>query len=295
MNGDMMGTHSGTGGVDWEGKDPNVGVEFGGLYVGDDFAETMGLHMVAGRPFSRQFGIDSIGVIFNETAIAAMRLKNPVGKMVKFWGQPRIIVGVVKDFHFESLYRKIQPFYMMYSRSSSTVLVKLRAGSEKAALTHIGEFYRQFNLGLPFEYKFLDEDYQRLYASEQRVSILSRWFAGIAILISCLGLFGLAAFTARKRQKEIGIRKVIGASVRHIAVMLSADFLKLVLLAMLIAFPLAWWAMSRWLSGFAYRVSVSWDLFGMAGLSVLLITILSISFQTLRAARANPAESLHTE
>jgi putative ABC transport system permease protein len=295
MNGDMMGTHSGTGGVSWEGKDPNEGVEFGGLYVGDDFAGTMGLHMAAGRPFSPQFGIDSIGVIFNETAIAAMRLKNPVGKMVKFWGQPRIIVGVVKDFHFESLYRKIQPFYMMYSRKSSTVLVKLRAGSEKATLARIGEFYRTFNLGLPFEYKFLDEDYQRLYASEQRVSILSRWFAGIAILISCLGLFGLAAFTARKRQKEIGIRKVIGASVSNITVMLSADFLKLVLLAMLIAFPLAWWAMSRWLGGFAYRVSISWDLFLVAGVSVLLITLLSISFQTIRAATVNPAESLHTE
>ena len=295
MNGDMMGIHSGTGGVDWEGKNPNEGVEFGGLYVGDDFVETMGLRMTEGRPFSRAFGADSIGVIFNETAIAAMKLKNPVGKMVKFWGQPRIIVGVVKDFHFESLYRKIQPFYMMYSRNSSSVLVKLQAGKEKEALARIGDFYRQFNLGLPFEYKFLDEDYHRLYASEQRVSILSRWFAGIAILISCLGLFGLAAFTAQKRQKEIGIRKVIGASVRHIVVMLSADFLKLVLLAVMIAFPLAWWGMNRWLGGFAYRVTIGWDLFGMSAVSVLGITLLSISFQTVRAATANPADSLHTE
>jgi ABC-type antimicrobial peptide transport system permease subunit len=265
MNGDMMGMHSGTGGVDWEGKDPNAGIEFGGLYVDNDFVETMGLKMVEGRPFSRQFGADSLGVIFNETAIAAMKLQHPVGRMVKFWGKPRMILGVIKDFHFESLYKKIEPFYMMYSHNNSSILVKLRAGREKETLSRIGEFYKQFNLGLPFEYKFLDDDYQALYASEQRVSILSRWFAGIAILISCLGLFGLAAFTAQKRQKEIGIRKVVGASVRQIAVMLSADFLKLVLLAVLIAFPLAGWMMHNWLHGFAYRVSVGWDLFFVAG------------------------------
>ncbi|HWK07647.1 MAG TPA: ABC transporter permease [Puia sp.] len=295
MNGDLMGTHSGTGGVRWEGKDPNVGVEFSGLYVDDNFVETMGLQMVEGRPLSGKYGTDSLGVIFSETAIATMKLKNPVGRIVNFWGTPRVIVGVVKDFHFESLYKKIQPFYMMYSPNSSTILVKLQAGTEKATLARIGEYYKQFNLGLPFEYKFLDADYQALYASEQRVSTLSRWFAGIAILISCLGLFGLAAFTAQKRKKEIGIRKVVGASVSQIAVLLSTDFLKLVLLAVLIALPVAWWTMHTWLLGFAYRVNFGWDLLLVAVVSVVLITLAAISFQTIRAAMANPTESLRAE
>ena len=295
MDGNLMNMHNSTGGVDWEGKDPNAGINFNGLYVDDNYVETMGLKMAAGRAFSRQFGSDSLNVIFNETAIAAMKLKNPVGKMVKFWGKPRMIVGVVKDFNFESLYKKIQPFYMMYSNNNSSIVVKLQAGTEKATLAHIGEFYKQFNAGLPFEYKFLDEDYQAFYASEQRVATLSRWFAGIAILISCLGLFGLAAFTAQKRQKEIGIRKVVGASVRQIAVLLSADFLKLVMIAVLIASPLAWWALHQWLLGFAYRITIGWDLFLMAPLSVGLITLAAISFQTIRAAMANPVESLKAE
>ena len=295
MDGNLTNLHNTTGGVDWAGREPNAGIDFNGLYVDDNYVETMGLKMVAGRSFSRQFGSDSLNVIFNETAIAAMKLKNPVGKMVKFWGKPRMIVGVVKDFNFESLYKKIQPFYMMYSNNNSSIVVKLQAGSERATLARIAAFYKQFNAGLPFEYRFLDADYQAFYAAEQRVATLSRWFAGVAILISCLGLFGLAAFTARKRQKEIGIRKVVGASVRQITFLLSADFLKLVMVAMLIAFPLAWWTLHQWLLGFAYRVTIGWDLFLVASLSLGLITLAAISFQTIRAAMANPVESLRND
>ena len=157
------------------------------------------------------------------------------------------------------------------------------------------KFYKQFNQGLPFEYKFLDEDYQQLYASEERVAVLSRYFAGIAILISCLGLFGLAAFTARKKQKEIGIRKVVGATVANVAVMLSKDFLKLVLIAVFIAFPLSWWVMNQWLQSFAYRITIGANVFLIAGVSVILITLLTVSFQAIKAAVANPVKSLRTE
>ena len=201
----------------------------------------------------------------------------------------------MKDFHFESLYKKIGPLFMTCSRNNSNVLVKIQAGNEQQTIARIEKFYKEFNQGIPFEYKFLDDDYNALYASEQRVAVLSRYFAGMAIIISCLGLFGLAAFTAQKRQKEIGIRKVVGASAKSVVLLLSKDFLKLVLVAMLVAFPLSWWLMHSWLESFAYRVSINVSIFLLAGFSILVVTLLTISFQSLKAALANPVKSLRTE
>ena len=295
LEGNMLGNHTGGGGIDWEGKDAHDGIEFSGLYVDYDFIETTGLHIKEGHPFSRQFSSDSSGVIFNETAIAMMRLKNPVGKTVKLWGQTAKIIGVVKDFHFESLYKKVGPFFLGYRKNNSNILVKIKAGMQRETLDRLGALYKDYNKGLPFEFKFLDEDYQALYASEQRVAVLSRYFAGMAIIISCLGLFGLAAFTAQKRQKEIGIRKVVGATVGNVVVMLSKDFLKLILVALLVAFPLAWWAMHQWLQSFAYRIDIGAGSFLLAGASVIFITLLTISFQSIKAAMANPVKSLRTE
>jgi len=296
VEGDLLGNpgHSG-GGISWEGKDPNLGIEYYGIGVDYDFMEMLGLKMKDGRTFSKEFGSDSSKVIFNESAIAAMGLKSPIGKTVSLWGQKKQIVGIAKDFHFESLYKKVAPFFFYYSPNNDNVLIKLKAGTERETLARLEKFYKQFNQGLPFEYKFLDEDYQALYASEQRVAVLSRYFAVIAIIISCLGLFGLAAFTAQKRQKEIGIRKVVGASVSNVVVLLSGDFLKLVLIAVLIAFPLAWWAMNKWLEGFAYRIHIDVNLFLIAGFTTILITLLTISFQSIKAAIANPVKSLRTE
>ncbi len=297
MEGDLLGNagHSG-GGISWEGKDPNLGIEYYGIGVDYNLMEILGLKMKDGRPFSQEFGSDSSKVIFNETAIVAMGVKDPVGKTVSLWGQKKQIIGIVKDFHFESLYKKVNPFFFYYSpRENDNVLIRIRAGMEKTTIAQLEKFYKQFNQGLPFEYKFLDDDYQALYASEQRVGILSRYFAGIAIIISCLGLFGLAAFTAQKRQKEIGIRKVVGASVGSVVVMLSKDFLKLVLIAVLVAFPLSWWAMNQWLNGFAYRIHIGAGIFLAAGASIMVITLATISFQSVKAAIANPVRSLRTE
>ncbi len=297
MEGDLLGNagHSG-GGISWEGKDPNLGIEYYGIGADYGLMEILGLKMKDGRFFSKEFGSDSSKVIFNESAIAAMGIKNPIGKTVSLWGQKKQIIGVVNDFHFESLYKKIAPFFLFYSPSdNSNVLIKLKAGTEIQTLASLEKFYKQFNEGLPFEYKFLDEDYQVLYASEQRVAVLSRYFAVIAIIISCLGLFGLAAFTAQKRQKEIGIRKVIGASVSNVVVLLSSDFLRLVLIAMLIAFPLAWWTMNKWLESFAYRVHFGVSMFLIAGFATILITVLTISFQSIKAAIENPVKSLKME
>jgi len=293
MEGDMIGNHSGGGGIDWPGKTESL--EFSGLYADNNFMETMGLQMKAGRTFSEKFKSDSAAVIFSETAIADMKLKDPIGKTVKMWGVPCQIIGVAKDFHYESLYKKMGPFFLMLRKNNSKILVKIKSGAEKQTLAQLANLYKVYNPGLPFEYKFLDEDYRALYAAEGRVGVLSRYFAGVAVLISCLGLFGLAAFTAEKRQKEIGIRKIIGASVSELVMMLSSDFLKLVLVALLIALPISWWLMNHWLDGFAYRVSLSADLFLVAGVSVILITLFTICFQTIKAALENPVKSLRSE
>ncbi|HEX5153749.1 MAG TPA: ABC transporter permease [Parafilimonas sp.] len=294
-SGDFFGqaSHGGSG-IDWDGKDPNLGIEYYGNDVGDDFFETMDLHIAEGRSFSKAFA-DSSSVIFNEAAIKAMGLKNPVGKTVSLWGEKKQIVGIVKDYHFKSLYDKITPSFLVYNPNADYTLVRIKAGNEKQDITGIKNLFAKFNNGLEFNYSFLDDDYNKLYASEQRVSTLSKYFAGIAILISCLGLFGLAAFTAQKRQKEIGIRKVVGASVTNVVTMLSKDFLVLVSISLLIAIPLSWWLMNSWLQGFAYRIHISPLVFLMAGFSVALITLITISFQSIKAAVANPVKSLRTE
>ncbi|MEP7373260.1 MAG: ABC transporter permease [Chitinophagaceae bacterium] len=295
-NGDFLGHegHSG-GGINWEGKDPNLALEYYGVGVDYDFMEMMDLQMAEGRVFSRSYGSDSSKVIFNESAIAAMGLKNPIGKTVSLWGRKKQIIGVVKDYHFESLYKKVGPAFLECFQNNENILVKIKAGTETETIARVEKLYKEYNEGLPFDFKFLDDDFQLLYSSEQRVAVLSRYFAGIAILISCLGLFGLAAFTAQRRQKEIGIRKVVGASAGSIATMLSTDFLKLVFVALLIAVPVSWWAANQWLQSFAYRIKIDAGIFLITAASVILITLLTISFQTIKAAIANPVKSLRTE
>ncbi|MCR8556591.1 ABC transporter permease [Mucilaginibacter sp. BJC16-A38] len=295
MEGDLLGSagHSG-GGISWPGKDPNLKLEYYGNSVDHDFLETMGLQLAGGRTFSRQFS-DSASVIFNETAIRAMGIKDPTGKMVSLWGKPMRIVGVVKDYHFESLYKKIGPAFFTFSPDNKNILVRIDPRRQQQALAAVQNLYRRYHPGLDFDYSFLDDSYHRLYASEQRVAVLTRYFAGMAILISCLGLFGLAAFTAQKRQKEIGIRKVIGASVDQVVAMLSRDFLLLVTLALAIAMPVAWWACHKWLQSFAYRVELSPLVFVLTALVTVVITLLTISFQSIKAALANPVKSLRAE
>jgi ABC-type antimicrobial peptide transport system permease subunit len=212
------------------------------------------------------------------------------------WGKEMTIAGVVKDFHLTSLHEPIGPMVFRYMpENTSMVVARLAPGKEKETIAAIGSFYKKYNPGYTFNYNFLDEAYQAQYLSEQRVSLLSRYFAALAILISCLGLFGLATFNAEVRTKEIGIRKVLGASVSHVMVMLSKDFLKLVGIAIVLAFPMAWWMMSQWLNGYAYRVSIGAWVFIIAGLSILLITLLTVSYQSLRSALMNPVKSLRSE
>lgn len=290
----LNGGHGEIDGFQWPGKDPAKNINFANLEVGYGFIETMGIKIKEGRNFSNNENSFK-EIVFNESAIKNMGLKDPIGKMVKFWDRERQIIGIAEDFNFESLYQTIKPCFFQVYPVMPNVLVKIKAGTEKQTIGKIQQAYTSFNKGLSFDYRFLDEEYQALYISENRVAILSRYFAGLAILISCLGLFGLAAFTAQRRQKEIGIRKVVGATVSNVAFMLSKDFLKLVLIGVVIGFPVVWWIMSEWLNGFAYRISIGADVFLIAGISIMLITLLTISFQAIKAAVANPVKSLRTE
>jgi ABC-type antimicrobial peptide transport system permease subunit len=291
---DLIVNFSGTDGVSWTGKDINNKVQFKYLFVGYDFIETLGVNMKEGRSFAGA-GLNTNGIIFNETAIKAMGLQDPVGKVVKQWGEDKTIVGVVKDFHFESLYEKVKPCFLILAPDAENVMVRIKGGTEQETINRLRQFYGEYNPGFPFEFRFLDQDYQKLYESETRVSVLSRYFAAIAVIISCLGLFGLAAFAAQKRQKEIVVRKIVGATTGSIAFLLSKDFLKLVLLAIVLALPLSWWVTHQWLDKFAYRVSIGIEVYIFAALLTIFITVLTMSFQTIKAALISPVKGLKAE
>jgi len=287
---------SSTYGISWPGKEKDLNTNFGVRALDLGLTETLGIQIKEGRTFSKAFGGEDTKLLINETAARIMGLQRPVGTTISMWGQDKTIVGVVKDFHVTSLHDPIMPMVFYFNpQHASTVMVRLAAGQEKEALSKMTALYKQFNPGFVFEYKFLDEVFQAMYVGEQRVSLLSRYFAALAILISCLGLSGLAAFNAESRAKEIGIRKVLGASVGNITVLLSRNFVYLMILAMLIAFPLTWWLMHAWLAGFAYRTEMGWGIFVVAGSFLVLIALLTVSYQSIKAAVINPAESLRAE
>lgn len=295
----MIGRNFGIWGIGWEGKDPNADIYFEGFGTGYDFTETMDMQMKEGRSFSRNYGDDQSKVLLNEAAIKVMHLKNPVGKSITVFGGKRQIIGIVKDFHFESLHEPVKPAYFTLLTPAKNpwykIMVRIKADHQQQTIAAIQNLYEKNNPGFPFTFNFLSDAYQKQYDTETRIASLSKYFAGLAIIISCLGLFGLAAFTAQKRRKEIGVRKVIGASVTDITNMLSKDFLRLVIVALCIAFPASWWLMNNWLQGFAYRIHIGAGVFLLAGISIILITLFTISYQSIKAAVANPVKSLRTE
>jgi putative ABC transport system permease protein len=291
----MVGHNYATSTLHWVGKPENDPTYFEGFEVDYDFIETMGMHMTEGRSFSRNFGADSNAIILNEAAVRAMHMQNPVGKTIQYSQKNMQIIGIAKDFHFESMHAEVKPSFLQLVPHRGTIVASINNKDQQATINAVQTLYERFNPGFPFTFNFLDEAYQQQYESEARVSALSKYFAGLAIIISCLGLFGLAAFTAQKRRKEIGIRKVIGASVTNITTMLSLDFFKLIALSLVIAFPLSWWLMNNWLQSFAYRIHISPLVFFITATIVLLITIFTISFQSIKAALANPVKSLRSE
>ncbi|MFD2935909.1 ABC transporter permease [Spirosoma flavum] len=267
-------------------------------HVDEEYLATLGMELKEGRSFSKEFSTDSTATIINETAARDLGFgkASPIGKTIVRSGQREFtIIGVVKDFHYASARQKIAPLIMLLGRNSGAIIVKVKAADAADIVASFKKQWETFNPSAPFTYSFLDERFAFLYETEQKTSQLFTVFAIISIVIACLGLFGLAALTAEQRTKEIGVRKVLGASVVSIIALLSRDFLKLVLIALVLAVPIAWFAMNRWLEDFAYRIDLSWWVFAMAGLLAVGIAILTISFQSIKAALMNPVKSLRSE
>jgi putative ABC transport system permease protein len=286
-----------TVGVQWDGKDPNTTVSFSNSAVGYDFISTLKLKMITGRDFSRDFISDSVGYILNEAALKRTGYTEPIGKPFTMWGNKGKIIGIVKDFHINSVHEQIKPLVLQYGEkwAGGAILIRTLPGKTKEALSSLETVYKELNPNFQFTYTFSDDEYNKLYNNEQIVSKLSNSFAFLAIFISCLGLLGLAMFTAEQRLKEIGIRKVLGASVTSLFALLSSEFLLLVLIALLIASPIAWYAMNNWLRTFAYHAPVEWWMFALSGGLIIGIALATVSFQAIKAALINPIKSLRSE
>lgn len=276
-------------GVQWDGKNEDNRIRFYEMPVNYGMIETLGIQMAEGRPFSKGYGADTTGVILNEAAIKAMGITDPVGKIIYVFKKATRILGVTKNFHFNSLHEEIKPFIFKLSPDETMlVMARIKGGQEEATIQRIQDFYRNFNPGYAFEYKFLDNDYQQQYASEKLVSVLSKYFAILAIVISCLGLFGLAAFTAERRVKEIGIRKILGATEMNIVYLLSADFTRILIIAIVIAIPVSYFLTRNWLNDFAYRIPLSPWYFLAAAFLAILTAWVTIGVQTIKASRIDP-------
>ncbi|MBY0434719.1 MAG: ABC transporter permease, partial [Cyclobacteriaceae bacterium] len=297
MGHSLLGQNNNTSGLEWEGKNPEDEILFENIGTNYGLIETLGIEMAEGRAFSEEFGADTTKIIFNEAGIRVMGLENPVGKTIKLWNEYTLeIVGVVKDFHFESLHDAVNPlFFRLSPRNTWNIVIRLEAGKEKETLASLEKFYKDFNPGFTFDYKFQDAEYALQYAAEQRVASLSFYFASMAIVISCLGLFGLATFTAERRLKEIGIRKALGSSSTNIVMLLSGDFTKMVLLSIALGLPVSYWLLSQWLERFAYHVPLGAGYFVAAGLLALLIAWLTVASQAIKAANVNPVKCLRDQ
>ncbi|MBA4850052.1 ABC transporter permease [Emticicia sp. BO119] len=290
----VWGTSSG---FDWRGKDPNMPVDIAMCGISYDYAKTIGLQFKEGRNFSRDFASDSSGLVLNEAAVKFMGLQNPVGETIKWFDRPYKVIGVAKNIVIQSPYEPVKPVvYFALGEAGSVVLAKINsASSAKEAIDRLEATFKEYNPTQPFEYQFVDEDYNKKFANEERIGKLATFFAILAIFISCLGLFGLASFVAEQRTKEIGVRKVLGASVFNLWRLLSKDFIVLVLISLFIASPIAYYFMSQWIEKYTYRTDISWWIFAAASLGALLITLLTVSFQAIKAALMNPVKSLKTE
>ena len=285
----------------WEGKDPNDRTSFDRYLADEGLGKTAGLQFIRGRDFDlKQFPTDSSGVIINESALKIMKFKDPIGKKVSDLGVDWHIVGVIKDFILTNPYEPTRPILICGAKSSfmtfNTVQMKLNGKNSTAYnLKMAAEIFKKYNPRYPFNYKFTDEEYAKKFDDEQRLGTLAALFAGLTIFISCLGLFGLAAYMAENRVKEIGVRKVLGASVVGIATLLSKELIALVVISFAIASPIAYWGMHKWLMNYSYRVGISWWIFAWAGVLSVMIALATVSYQSVKAALMNPMKNLRTE
>lgn len=290
----IMSIGSSTGDTDWEGKGDRDFV-IHPFCIDHNFMSVLNMELAEGKGFTGTKS-DTACFILNETAVREMGLKDPVGKKFSLWESPGTIVGVVKDFHHTNLHAPIEPtIFYYYSDNLGLTYVKVNGKDNAGAIAAAEKLWKHYNPIHPFSYSFMDDRYDKMYRTEQRTGTLFFAFSCITIILSCLGLFGLATYTAMLRLKEVGIRKVMGASINQIVVLLSKDFLKLVALGLVLAVPAAWYAMQNWLKDFAYKIDISWTTFVVAGGAAFVIALLTISVQTIRAALANPVNSLRNE
>ena len=288
---------SGTVNVQWEGKDPKSQVVFPTLMVDEGFFNVFQMKILSGRVFSPEFKSDSTNFIVNEKAVQVMGMKvsNAVGKSLSLWDNKGTIIGVVKNFNYKPIQQPIEPMILALNRWGGTAVIRTQPGKTEATIKALGKISADLNPGYPFSYGFLDQDLANQYKGEQRMGSLFNVFAVLAIFISCMGLYGLSAFMAEQRTKEIGVRKVLGASVFKVVYLLSTGFTKLILIAVVIAVPLAWFAINSWLKSFAFRVNADWMVFLIASLAALAIAWLTVSYESIKAAIANPVKSLRNE
>ena len=280
---------------DWDEKLPGQVVVVHCMAIDKDFIPFFKINMLQGAGFTGAVA-DSTHFILNETAVRQLGMKNALGQRFRMFRTKGTIIGVVKDFHFASMKEKIGPAVFYYdARAMGTMYIKTEGRDAPKVIAAAAKQFKQYNGQFPFSYDFLDDEFNSLYQGEQREGTLFNYFAVIAIFISCLGLLGLAAYTAQVRTREIGVRKVLGASVSGIVGLLASDFIRLVFIAIVIAVPVAWYAMNKWLQDYAYRITISWWVFVLAGFIAALVAFITISIQSIKAALANPVKSLRSE
>ncbi|MEI9918507.1 MAG: ABC transporter permease [Bacteroidota bacterium] len=294
----LVGPNNSTSGLDWPGKDPSDRVKFEIISTWDRTFETVGFQFIEGHPFDgNNPALDTTKIIFNEAAIDRMGLEDPIGKHVRLWDEKDMeIIGVVKNFNFNSMFDPVNPLFFRWSDDISwNVMARLETGKEKDAIEAIRKIHTAINPGFDLDYTFQDKEYAQLYAAEERVANVAAGFATVAIVISCLGLFGLAAFTAERRMKEIGIRKALGSSSTNIVLLLTGDFTRMVIVAIILGLPFAYWVLDLWLSRFAFKIPLSLSYFAAAGALALTIAWITVASQAIRASRSNPVDSLRSE
>jgi putative ABC transport system permease protein len=293
----LTGVWSNNDGFTWQGKDPNLDVDFASIWVTHEFGKTAGWKFKEGRDFSREYSTDSLAVVINEASVTFMGIKKPVGTMIQWNGKNYKVVGVIKDMLMSSPYEPVkQTIYFLDYNNVNWIVLKLNPNkSAGESISKIEAAFRKFIPSAPFDYKFADNEFAAKFAAEERIGTLSTFFASLAIFISCLGLLGLTSFVAEQRKKEIGVRKVLGASVFNVWRLLSTEFVMLVIISVFIAAPVAYYFMNKWLLNYQYRTELSWWIFAVAGVGALIITLLTVSFQAIKAAIANPVKSLRTE
>ncbi|GAB3954365.1 ABC transporter permease [Spirosoma harenae] len=284
-------------GFDWKGKAPGMADEFVTLRITHEFGKMIDWKIKEGRDFSKEFATDSTGFVLNEAAVAYMGLKNPIGEVIKWGDEPFKVIGVVKNLVTQSPYEPVKQtiFFINYKRISLVNFKIKPTKSASEALAKVEAIYKKYDPDNEFDYKFADQEYAKKFGEEERIGKLASFFAGLAIFISCLGLFGLASFVMEQRTKEIGIRKVMGASIANLWQLLSKDFVLLVVISLFIAFPLTWYFMQGWIQQYTYHTDISWWVFAASGAGALLITLLTVSFQSVKAALVNPVKSLRSE